>query len=94
METVKLEINGVNMSELASQLQRIETQLLTISTNPQSPTDTELLTRKEVSELLSITLPTVHEWTKKGILKAYRMGNRLKYKKAEIMETLTQNKVR
>ncbi|MCT3899450.1 helix-turn-helix domain-containing protein [Elizabethkingia anophelis] len=94
METVKLEINGINLSDLTNQLQRIETHLLKINTNPQTPDNTELLTRKEVSELLGITLPTVNEWTKKGILKAYRMGTRLKYKKAEIMETLTQNKVR
>ena len=92
METVKIEINGVNISDLANQMQRIENHLLTIKDQPTAPPD-ELLTRKAVAELLQITLPTVHEWTKKGILTAYRIGNRVKYKKAEILENLTKNKI-
>jgi excisionase family DNA binding protein len=49
----------------------------------------ELLTRKEVKELLKVDMSTVHHWTKKGKLKAYGLGNRVYYKRSEIEECLT-----
>ena len=46
------------------------------------------LTRNEVSEMLQVSLPTVHEWSKKGIIKAYRINSRLRYKRTEIEDAL------
>ncbi len=53
----------------------------------------ELLSMKEVSELLKVHLNTLRLWDKKGILKAVRFGTRgdRKYKKEEIMK-LIENK--
>ena len=48
----------------------------------------EFLTRKEVSELLKISLTTIHEWVKTGILKNYKMGNRTYFSRKEIENTL------
>ncbi len=57
------------------------------------PTDTattqnELLTRKEVCEILHITLPTLHSWSKENLITSYRINTRVRYKRAEVMETL------
>jgi len=49
-----------------------------------------LLTRKETAKLLCISLPTLHEWTKTGIIKAYRIGNRVLYKQEEVKQALNQ----
>lgn len=49
---------------------------------------TEYLTRNEVKELLHIDLSTVHNWTKKGKLKAYGIGNRIYYKRQQIEEAI------
>lgn len=46
------------------------------------------LTRKNVAQLLSISLPTVHDWVNKGILKSYRAGNRVYFKSEEVEESL------
>ena len=46
----------------------------------------EILTRKEVAELLSIDLSTLWSWTKKGNLKAYGIGNKVFYKYSEILQ--------
>lgn len=46
------------------------------------------LSRKEVAKLLKITLPTLHDWTKLGYLKAYKMGTRVLYKESEVIQTL------
>ena len=48
----------------------------------------EILTRKEVAELLSIDLSTLWSWTKTGKLKAYGIGNRVFYKYSEVMDSL------
>jgi excisionase family DNA binding protein len=47
------------------------------------------LTRQEVSKLLHISLPTLNEWSKQGILQSYRIGNRVLYKKFEIEASMT-----
>jgi excisionase family DNA binding protein len=56
------------------------------SFQPRNPT--EYLTRNEVKELLQIDLSTVHNWTKKGKLKAYGIGNRIYYKRSEIENSI------
>jgi excisionase family DNA binding protein len=48
----------------------------------------ELLTRKEVCEMLHITLPTLHNWSKENFITSYRINTRVRYKRAEVMETL------
>lgn len=42
------------------------------------------LTRGEVITLLKVSAVTVHDWTNKGFLKAYRLGNKVYYKQPEI----------
>ena len=51
----------------------------------------ELLSREQTADLLKISLPTLLDWRKKGIVKPYKMGNRVYYKRAEIMETLEKS---
>ena len=48
----------------------------------------EYLTRKDVSELLQISLMTVDNWTLTGVLKAYRLGRRVYFKRSEIEASL------
>lgn len=51
---------------------------------------TELLTRKEAAKMLSISLPTLHQWSLAGKIKGYRIGTRVRYKKAELESALSQ----
>ena len=48
----------------------------------------ELLTRSETSLLLKVNLTTLWHWTKKGKLKSYGIGNRVYYKRHEVMESI------
>jgi excisionase family DNA binding protein len=54
------------------------------------PTPTEFLTRKETTALLGISLVTLGEWTKQGIVQSYRIGTRVRYKRAEIETALSK----
>ncbi len=51
-------------------------------------TDKGYLTREEVAKLLRISLPTLHDWTKTGTIKAYRIGRRVLYKENEVNSSL------
>lgn len=54
-----------------------------------------LLSRQEVAQLLKISLPTLFNYQKSGILKSYRIGSRVLFKNGEVMEALqTQFKYR
>ena len=44
----------------------------------------DYLTRKEAATQLNITLPTLGQYTKKGLLTSYKIGARVLYKKSEI----------
>ena len=69
------------------------------STNDNKPvtdeTATGYLKREEVAKLLRVSLPTLHDWTKSGIIKAYRIGGRVLYKESEVkgsLHTIRSNK--
>jgi len=49
---------------------------------------TEYLTRNQVKEMLDVDLSTIHNWTKRGKLKAYGIGNRVYYKRSEIEKAI------
>ena len=49
-----------------------------------------LLTRKDTAKFLRISLPTLHDWTKNGIVKAHRIGNRVLYKQDEVTQALNE----
>ena len=56
--------------------------------NPPQKEGLKLLSRKDTASLLCISLPTLHDWTKTGVVKAHRIGNRILYKLDEVNEAL------
>lgn len=51
----------------------------------------EYLSRKRTAELFDISFPCLNDWTKKGILKSYRLGARIYYKRSELDNTISLN---
>jgi excisionase family DNA binding protein len=56
--------------------------------NPPVSQDKDLKSRKETARILNISLPTLHLFTKEGNIRAYRIGNRVLYKSADIENAL------
>jgi len=54
----------------------------------QQKESTQWLTREETAKLLKVSLVTLHDWTKRKILIAYRIGNKVRYKKDEVENSL------
>ena len=48
----------------------------------------QLITRNQAAKYLGVSLPTLNEWTKTGVIKGYRIGSRVRYKLPEIETAL------
>jgi hypothetical protein len=58
------------------------------------PEDNDYITRIEASTFLKVSLVTIHDWSKKGLLKHYKLGNRTYYKKSEIIQKINNSNKR
>jgi excisionase family DNA binding protein len=52
----------------------------------------EYITRQETAKILGISLVTLNEWSKTGIITSYRIGTRVRYKRHEVEESLSKVK--
>jgi len=50
------------------------------------------LTRKETAEKLKISLVTLNDWSKRGLIQSYLIGGRVLYKHSEIENSLHKTK--
>jgi excisionase family DNA binding protein len=81
-----IQIQGISAEALIGKIKEVVKDLIP-KPHPQIRTD-KLLTRKEVSVLLQVSLVTIHNWTKQSILNPYRIGNKLRFKESEVLEAL------
>ncbi|SDB30192.1 Helix-turn-helix domain-containing protein [Flavobacteriaceae bacterium MAR_2010_188] len=68
----------------------LEIELRTIKENLQTKVPLGLMKRNQVSQFFQINLATVHNWTKRGVLKSFGVGNRVYYKRKEIEDALVK----
>lgn len=91
----QLIIENVTSNELLDLLDsRIRLIVSEIKKDADTPPTSEYLTRQEVADYFGITLPTVHQWTVIGILLAYKVANRVYYKRKEVESAYTQKSIR
>lgn len=86
MEEIKvLQIEGVNAAQIIGLFDGLHKEVSNLKEQLKATTlKTEYLSRKDVAQLFSVSLVTVHDWTKKGFLKAYKMANRVYFKRSEL----------
>ncbi len=82
------QIQGLDVSELLTQFQNVHIELLAIKENTQNTQKDKLLTRQQTADTLQISLVTLWTWTKKGVISANRIGNKIRYKESDIMNAL------
>lgn len=83
-------LENINLQQLETMISTAVNKGIALVNSQTTTTENpnELLTRKEVCELLHITLPTLHDWTKEGVITGYRINTRVRYKKSEVLATL------
>lgn len=90
MEQSKMtQVFGISPEEFKeSIINDVREELKAITLNFQPSTPPEYLTRHEVADILKVSLVTLSDWNKKKILNPYRLGNLIRYKRAEIEQAL------
>ena len=89
--TKKVLIEGIEADELLTRLDKMESAINALNIQPQNPppaTQSDFITRAETASLFRVTLTTINDWAHKGILKAYKVGNRVYFKRAEVNNAL------
>ena len=78
-------LTGITLEQLAEALKPL---LQSIATSNQKHPENELLTREEVCKLLSFNKTSLWKHTKSGKLRSYGIGNRVYYKRCEVLESV------
>ncbi|WP_395065196.1 helix-turn-helix domain-containing protein [Flavobacterium sp.] len=86
-----LQLENINANDFKNEIVKDVTQALKgYATTLQNSDNEILLTREETAKMLSVSLVTLWTWTKNDIIPAYRIGNKVRYKKAEVLTALQQ----
>ena len=72
---------------------RIDKKINSLKEIFQTKQPQEYITRQQTANFFKVDLATVHNWTKRGFLKAYKIGQRVYYKLDEVEDALTKVKV-
>lgn len=84
--TAPILLNGITLEQLVEALKPLLQSQKMVSETVE--TENELLTREQVCKLLSINKTTLWKHTKSGKLKSLGLGNRVYYKKSEVLEAV------
>ena len=91
-KNITLNIKGIDLIRFAERLID-DTNKVAEKHLKSQPEPEKYLTRKDVAELLKVSLVTLYNWNKKGILKTTRIGNKVRYTRSSIDEALGQKEV-
>jgi excisionase family DNA binding protein len=84
----QLILSPLSLPELVGEITRAVCSELDARTPATAPLAEELLTRSEAAALLGITLPTLRDYTRRGLVEGYRIGTRVRYKRSEVVGSL------
>jgi len=76
-------LNGITLEQLAEAVVKLQQQPIA---TPQLEND--FITRDEVCKLLNFNKTTLHKHTRSGKLKSYGIGNRVLYRRCEVLEAV------
>ena len=86
---ITTQIQGISAETLLKEFDDLRSQIKILQLQP-TPKADRLITRDETAKLLGVSLVTLHSWIKSGILTAYRIGNKVRFKENEVYESLQQ----
>ena len=83
----KIEIEGMTTTDLLAEFGKMLDARLSnfVPSNENKAETVEYLTREQVGKLLQVSMVTVWKWSKDGLLTSYRIGNKVRYLKSEVM---------
>lgn len=98
MERTILQIEGMSATDFLTRFEALEKKIdqikKDITPQNQRAENEDFITRAEVSRLLKVSVITVSDWAKKGVLKSYKCGNRVYFKKNEVIEAIQKGGIK
>lgn len=82
-----LNITTNDLTNLIKEGFKSELMELKKTLNPES-LESPHLTRRETANFFGVSLNCLNDWTKKGILKAYKVGQRTYFKRSELLQVM------
>lgn len=73
---------------ILEKLERIEIAIQNLNVPPKNDDEDIILSRLETAQLLKISFTTLWKYTKNGKLKSYGIGNKVFYKKDEVLKSI------
>lgn len=81
-------LSPIPLHDLLGEITKAMRSEMETRTPATAPPPEELLTRAEAAQLLGITLPTLRQYTRRGLVEGYRIGTRVRYKRSEVLGSL------
>jgi excisionase family DNA binding protein len=93
MQSNQIIFSGITPIELQNLIEKSVKDAMSKVVMNENKAD-DLLSRIQAAELLGISLPTLLDWTKTGKITGYRIASRVKYKRNEIVNSLSKIKTK
>lgn len=90
MKTNLIQIENINVEDFKNEIINGLITALKGSDNKSQNNEEIILSREEAAKLLSISLVTLWDLTRKDKIAAFRIGNKVRYKKSDVLKALTQ----
>lgn len=91
MKTNLIQIETTNADDFKNEIiNGVITALKGFGGQSQTNNSEIILSREEAAKLLSISLVTLWDLTRKDKISAFRIGNKVRYKKSDVLNALTQ----
>ena len=90
-EQVITQLIGVNPIEFKESIVKdVRSEIIELTKDLHPKPSEKYITRKEAAKLFKVSLPTISEWSKNGILRPYRLGKFIRFKRTELDQALIQ----
>lgn len=92
-------IHSINPEDFLAAIQELKQEIVELKSmiiSQPTPVKTEeilLLTRNEVAQFFKVNISTVRNWSKGGILQPYYCGDRVYFKRSEVIIALTPSNI-
>jgi excisionase family DNA binding protein len=83
-----IQVENINSLDFKNEILNGVKELLSTQQTNNKPTAETYLTRDNVAKLLSISLVTLWKYTKDGLIPAFRIGTKVRYKESDVIAAL------
>lgn len=84
-------LQGLDIDEFRQLLhETVEEKFKVLLVQSKVQSKEKYLSRTEVADLFKISLPTLHSYTKQGLITSFRIGYKVRYKESDIKDALKE----